>query len=192
MSASPVDRLVSDSLAGMMLSESEAFREGTLAPAHAAEAAGQVRARPDASSFHLLLALRRAAPDAYLELPAEARAGVLVDALRTQAYLNDWGNLGPGGGYDGPAAAALLEAGEAARPGLLELLDDTRPAPLMGSEEASISKLYRYRRCDFAFRYLCLLDGAPAPFDPDPTARDAAIAALRARSRTPRPRPGAA
>ena len=179
MSSSLVDQLVSDSLAGIMLSGSRAYADARFDAAGAGEAAGQIRARPDASSFLLLLTLHREAPGTYRELTPDVRAGVLVDSLRTQPFLNDWGNLGPGGGYDGPAAVALVEVGDPARGPLAELLDDDSPAPLMGSEEATVSTLYKYRRCDFAFRYLCQLAGRDAPFDPDPPDRDRAIDALR-------------
>ena len=35
------------------------------------------------------------------DVPAAARASVLVDTLRGATYLNDFGHLGPGGGADG-------------------------------------------------------------------------------------------
>jgi hypothetical protein len=175
MTDSPVDQLVADALDGKQLAESEAYREATFDAAQAAEAAGQVKARPDASSFHLLLALRREAPAAYAALPADVRASVLLDALRTQRYMNDWGMLGSDG-YDEEAARALLETGDAARAGLESLLDDDRPARLSGSEEATLSKLYDYRRRDFAFRYLHELDDRPTPFTRDQAERARQIA----------------
>lgn len=111
-------------------------------------------ARPDATSYHLLLSLRRNAPNAYEQIPPATRAAVLTDALRTLPNLNDFGHLGPGGGYDGPAAKPLIEIGEPAIEPLTALLSDERPAPLMGSEEATLSHDHGYRRSDFAFRYL--------------------------------------
>jgi hypothetical protein len=175
---SAIDRLIQASLDGRLLGESPDWTSASFDDAQAEEAAGQITARPDASSYHLLMTLRRAAPTAYAAIPAETRAGVLVDALRSGGYLNDWGNLGPGGGYDGPAAQALLETGDAAREPLSELLGDDRPAPLMGSESAAVSARYGYRRSDFAYRYLRLLRGEEPDFDPDPGARDAARARL--------------
>lgn len=174
-----VDRLFADSSERRRLYESAAFQE-PLTEADVAEAAGQVAARPDASSYHTLLALRRDAPGAYAELPAAARAAVLVDALRTQPELNDFGWLDERSHFDGPAAQALLELGDAAREPLAALLADDAPAELGGSEAATLSREYRYRRRDWAYHYLSRLLGRAPAFPRDPAARDREIAALRA------------
>jgi HEAT repeat protein len=102
----------------------------------------------------------------------------LCDALARQVYLNDWGYLDPGGSHDGEAAVALVELGESALEPLLSVLKDERPAPLFGSEPATLSKTYKYRRKDFAYRYISLIRGTEPSFDPDPAVRDAAIMAL--------------
>jgi len=126
------------------------------------------------------LALRREAPESYRELPGEQRAQVLVAALRELPHLNDFGWMEPDGhGHDRTAAQALLELGDAARAPLVELLDDDRPAPLAGSEAATVSSTYGYRRSDYAHRYLSKLLRRNAPFAAEPAQRDAAIAALR-------------
>jgi hypothetical protein len=92
-------------------------------------------------------------------------------------FYNDWGYLEPGGSHDGEAARALLELGPAAANCLRPLLADRSTAPLFGSEEATLSSLYGYRRCDFAYRYLVKLRGGDPAFDRDPAQRDRAIAA---------------
>ncbi len=176
---SVVDRLVADSSERRRLYESAAFQE-PLTPADVAEATGQVTARPDASSYHTLLALRRDAPEAYAQLPAATRAAVLVDALRTQRSLNDFGWLDEHSHFDGPAAQALLELGDAARAPLTPLLDDDAPAELGGSEAATISRQLRLRRRDWAYHYLTRILGREPVFPRDPAARDREIAALRA------------
>jgi hypothetical protein len=173
-----IDELLQDGRARVLLGLSQAYASAHFDPAAARAAAEQVRAHPDAGAFPLLMALRREAPDAYAQLEPELRAGVLADALRELPELNDFGWMEPGGGYDGPAAQALLELGEPARDALLPLLADRRPAPLAGSEAATLSHLYGYRRADFAFRYLCELDGREPRFAADPSARDAAIEEL--------------
>jgi hypothetical protein len=173
-----VERLLEDSREGLLLGQSEAFEDADFDPASAGLAAREVAARGDASAFHLLMALRESAPMVYEALPAPVRAAVLADALRTQPELNDWGYLEPGGGYDGPAAAALLETGDAAVAPLRALLDDDAPAEMTGSEIAEMAYRLRYRRKDFAYRYLSLLLGREPAFDADPAARDQAIAAL--------------
>jgi hypothetical protein len=174
-----VDRLVDDSSERRRLYESAAFQE-RLTPADVAEAAGQVTARPDASSYHTLLALRRDAPETYAEIPAATRAAVLADALRTQPELNDFGWLDEHAHFDGPAAQALLALGDAARGPLAALLDDDAPAELGGSESAMLSRDYGYRRRDWAYHYLARILGREPAFPRDPAARDREIAALQA------------
>jgi hypothetical protein len=173
-----VDRLFTDSADGRRLFESAAFQE-PLSAADVAEAAGQLTARPDAASFHTLMALRRDAPAAYAEIGADTRAAVLVDALRTQPELNDWGWLDDGSYYDGPAAQALLELGDAAAEPLTGLLADDAPAELGGSEAATLSSQFGYRRKDWAYHYLSRIRGHEPAFPRDRTARDAAIESLR-------------
>jgi hypothetical protein len=60
---------------------------------------------------------------------------------------------------------------------LRPLLADRSTAPLFGSEDATLSAMYKYRRCDFAYRYLVKLRGGEPAFDRDPAVRDRAIAA---------------
>ena len=172
MTESTIDRLIQHSLDGHLLGQAPEWVDGSLDDAQAREAAGQIQARPDASSFHLLMTLRRAAPAAYAGLPADARAAVLVDTLRRATYLNDFGHLGPGGGADGPAGEALIETGEAAREPLLALLEDRHEAPLRGSEAAAMSSRYGYRRSDFAYRFLRRLDGEDPDLAEDRAERD--------------------
>ena len=89
------------------------------------------------------------------------RAEILCAALRTQQYLNDFGYLHPTEhSSDGESARALLETGDAARPCLARLLDDRDPAPLFGSEAATIADMYRFRRRDFAYHYLSRILGS--------------------------------
>jgi hypothetical protein len=47
---------------------------------------------------------------------------------------------------------------------------DHSPAPLHESEEATMAKMFGYRRCDFAYRFLTLLTGQDLPFAPAPPA----------------------
>jgi hypothetical protein len=175
-----IDALVAEGEAATPLGLSDAYQSATFDGETAGAAAQRVRAHPDATSLQLLLALRREAPDAYGELPAALRAQVLVAALRDLPFLNDFGWMEPDGhGHDTTAAQALLALGDAARDPLIPLLDDERPAPLSGSETATMSSAYGYRRADFAARYLNKLLHRDSPFAADPAARDDAIAALR-------------
>jgi hypothetical protein len=175
-----IDALVAEGEAATPLGLSDAYQSASFDSETAHAAAGRILSHPDASSLQLLLALRREAPDTYGELPAALRAEVLVAALRDLPFLNDFGWMEPGGhGHDTTAAQALLELGDAARAPLIPLLDDDRPAPLSGSETATMSSVYAYRRADFAARYLNKLLRRDAPFAAEPAERDPAIAALR-------------
>ena len=176
-----LDRLIADSRRHITAMESTSLRNLKSGAVDAGTYADYVKAHPDESSYHVLLALRRLAADDYERLPADVKAGILCSALSTQTHLNDWGYLGPAESYDGEAAQALLRVGGDAKRRLTSLLDDRRPAPLFGGEEATLSSLYHYRRCDFAYRYLSLIIGTVPRFDADTAQRDAAIASLRTR-----------
>jgi hypothetical protein len=180
MSDQLVDQLLQDSRDRLLLGQSEAYFDAAFDAASAKRAASVVSELGDARAYHVLMALRSAAPETYEALPADLRAAVLVDALRNGFQFNDWGYLEPGGGYDGPAAAALLETGESAVAPLRDLLDDDSKAQMTGSEIAEFARLYRYRIKDFAYRYLSLLLGRQPGFDKDPESRDQAIAELAA------------
>ncbi len=171
--------LVADSTRGITLAESQTLRQAQLDAATRTAALAYVAAHPDQRAYHLLFALRRLAPATYQQVPAGTRAAVLCAALTQQAYLNDWGYLDVSGSYDGEAALALLELGQAAQDPLIPLLADRREALLFGSEEATLSTMYQYRRNDFAYRYLTLIRGGEPTFADTPAHRDAAIHTLQ-------------
>lgn len=143
-------------------------------------AAEYIEAHPDYTAYHLLFALRRHDPVAYEHLTKTKRALVLADALAHLMFLNDWGYLDPSGSHDGEAAHALLELEEDALESLKPILNDERPAPLFGSETATLSSMYHYRRKDFAYRYVMFLRGSQPDFNPDPEIRDQEIERLQA------------
>lgn len=176
-----IDELIAASEDTRLLAESSAFRERHLSPDEFAEVTAAINEQPDHTRYHLLLALRRDAPESYRSLAASTRASVLADALARQTVLNDFGLLAPDGSHDGVAGAALVECGTAAIAPLCALLDDRRLAPSHGSEDATVSRIYGLRRCDYAYRYLALITGADAAFVRDVEERDRRIAALRHR-----------
>jgi hypothetical protein len=59
------------------------------------------------------------------------------------------------------------------------ILDDKRPALLEGSEEGTISDYCKYRRADWAYRFITLIMGRPYQFFEDPAARDQQIKAVK-------------
>ena len=165
----------------MDLYASETFRDQRLDDAQARAARDAVEAQPDATRFHVLMALLRDRPDEAEEIGADARARVLAGALAAVDWLNDFGWLSPEEAYDGPAAHALLATGRDALTHLRPLLDDDRPAPSRGSEAATMAKQLGYRRSDYAYRYASLLSGEEPVFVADPAQRDEQIAGLRAK-----------
>lgn len=179
MTKTMIDQLVAESNSGLALTRSALLPNIHLSNDDIDAVQKYIVAHADHSAYHLLFALRRSAPDAYEGLPSETKAHVLGDALAHQSYLNDWGYLDPGGSHEGEAAQALLALGEDALPTLTPLLDDDSPVWLFGSEAATLSSSYQYRRKDFAYRYIALILGLPASFDADPAQRDQAIERLK-------------
>jgi hypothetical protein len=179
---SQLERLLADAEADLLAAGSQAYRDARFDDENERErAAGWIAANPRANALLLMLALRREAPDAYGQIPADARARVLAAALRERSALNDFGWIGErGAGHDREAGEALLALGEPAIRELEPLLDDTSEAPLEGSEEATLAEELELRRADFAYRYLARILGRVPEFDNDPAVRDEQIARLRA------------
>jgi len=150
------------------------------APGEIAAMLEYITTHPDHTAYHSLFAVRRKSPDDYRQVPIIARAQVLCSALTQLTFLNDWGYLDPAGSHDGEAALALLELGKAAVERLVPVLNDSRPAPLFGSEPATLAATYHYRRKDFAYRYLSLILGRAPAFAADPQSRDREIEQLTA------------
>jgi hypothetical protein len=146
-----------------------------------------VSSRQDHSAYHVLFLLRRSFPEAYRNLPSAVKAQVLCDALTHLIFFNDWGYLAPDQSHDGEAALALLESGEAALPCLIPLLDESKAAPLFGSEPATLSSVHKYRIKDFVYRYLSQILGREPTFAADPKVRDADIARLKAELQSNQP-----
>ena len=176
-----LEQLIEDSKRHITAMESTTLNNHRLSAEEAQALAAYAAAHPDDTAYHALLALRRSAAPQYQQLAATVKASILCGALATQKHLNDWGYLDPAESHDGEAAQALLELGAAARPCLTTLLDARTPVTLFGGEEATMSSDYRYRRADFAHRYLTRILGETPAFDPDPARRDEAIDALKRR-----------
>jgi hypothetical protein len=179
MTAAIVERLLEEGRSQQPLPFT-AYEDAEFDPASARAAAERIASEPTADKLVLALALRRAAPETYTQLPTKTRAALLVDALRTLNELNDFGWMDESSGYDGPAAQALIELGADAAQALRPLLNDSREAPLEGSEEATIAYDLGYRRQDYAYRYAMRALGRDPLFKPEPQQRDPAIEELRA------------
>jgi hypothetical protein len=116
-----------------------------------------VNAHKDASGLLPLLLLRTLDNKTYLSVSAEVRAGILTSALKGSKYFNAWGIPNY---YLEDASNALIETGKAAVPALRAMLQDTRPAPVFGSQEYVLYRRLQYRVCDYALFFLRRIGGS--------------------------------
>lgn len=101
--------------------------------------------------FFKLMALKRLNGDLFMQINRRKGAAILTDALARSTTFNAWGIPQV---YWESSAKAIIEYGDTAVPYLVPLLDDRRPAPVWGSEEAMLYDQYQYRVCDYAFALL--------------------------------------
>lgn len=101
--------------------------------------------------YFKLMALKRLDAATYGRIPARQGAAILTDALAKSETFNAWGIPNH---YWESSAKAIIEYGAEAVPYLDRLLDDTRPAPVWGSEEAMIYEQFKFRVCDYALALL--------------------------------------
>jgi hypothetical protein len=126
--------------------------------------------------FLALEAFREADAQAYQALPTRLRADIYGQALGNGNFYNSWGIPG----YQlSDTANAFIALGEEAVAVSLPLLNDKREARLSGSEEATTSKMYGNRVCDYAWVLINEIMGRPYVYAQDPAERDQAIQALR-------------
>jgi hypothetical protein len=150
-------------------------------PFETGKAEAYVSSHPDWTAYHILRALHDHYPLSYDRIPVSTKAAVLCSALARTTAHNDWGYLEPDGSWENVSGRALLALGPPAVQYLRPLLDDCAPAELDGSKEATISHRYQYRVADFAYNYICLIEGWPRTFDPEPKERDKEIENLKVR-----------
>ena len=178
---SRVTKLVTLSSTKQSICESNVLDKNPLEPTDLKEALNYLKSHPDHTSYHLLIAIGRYYPDTYKTIASRQKGEILSSALLEVTFLNDWGYLDPAEPFDDESAKALLETGQACIDRLIPMLEDGRAAPLFGSEEATVSRLYMFRRKDFTFRYISLIIGQAPGFAADPAIRDKDIAALKGR-----------
>jgi len=176
--------LIDESTKKKAVCESSLLINNPLAPNDIPEALKYLASHSDYSSYHLLLAIRQYYPESYKAIANRDKAAILCSALRNSTYLNDWGYLDNIESFDGESAKALLDSGEVALSFLVPLLEDNDSAPLFGSEEATLSREYKYRRKDFAYRYISLLLGQSPTFSPDLKERNKSIESLKSKLKT--------
>jgi hypothetical protein len=160
------------------------LKKSPLADRDVPEALAYIRKHDDYSSFYVLLAVRKYYAASYRHVPNEVKSGILCSALKNMPLLNDFGELGRGAADvwadDADGALALRETGKEALKWLQPMLDDDRPAPLGGSDEAKASLDDKYRRKDYAYRFASLILGKTPAFQADPKKRDKDIEILKA------------
>jgi hypothetical protein len=135
-----------------------------------------VTEQPDYRSFFVLWAIRRQDRNVYNAIPPSIRASILCSALQ---HVDTGNNFGDPCSFDAPAAVDLLATGEAALPYLERILDDHEPLQVTGSEDAAISEAWEYRRCDYAYRYVCLILGLKPKWHNEPEQRDKEIELIK-------------
>jgi hypothetical protein len=124
-----------------------------------------------------LEALRGADPAGYAALSAADRAEVYAAALQHNTFFNSWGQPGSKLSETAHAFAAL---GDAAVAALVPLLDDKRPAPSSGSQDATLSQMNGNRVCDYAWVLISEARHTEYAYLTAPADRDQDIAELRA------------
>src|SRR5262249_13392171 len=92
----------------------------------------------------------------YNLIPDRERGRIYDRGLRHSIFYNAWGL--PGYQFTN-TAYALISLGEEAFAALKPLLDDQRPAPLSGSQDATTSAMYGNRICDYAWVLICEIRG---------------------------------
>ncbi|HKS21848.1 MAG TPA: hypothetical protein VJZ76_03535 [Thermoanaerobaculia bacterium] len=167
--------LVADSAKGREPFNSSAFAE-TVSRGEAAVPALAQSITPDRKSLLALLALRRSRGAAQ-RVPQAVRVTILIDALRSSRYFNTWG-MPHLEWFE--AAQAIIAEGQAAEKPLVELLSDTREAPMWGSEYSNEYARYKYRVRDYAWALLAAIRQQKVTVPMNPAERDALIERMRA------------
>ena len=138
--------------------------------------------RPESVRFAAALMLRSKSAEQFKKTEPGAMAQVFAAALKQDlaGYAFPWGWLWDGGDEAGYLGKNFLALGSAAIPALEALLDDPTPRDIyLGSDEASIMAMRKYRVKDFAAFYLARITKLELPWEPNLAKRDLAIAKLR-------------
>jgi hypothetical protein len=138
--------------------------------------------RPEPVRFAAALVLRSMSAEQFQKTEPAAIAQAFAAGLQQDlaGYAFPWGWLWDGDDELGLLGKNFLALGAAAIPALEALLGDpTLRNTYLGSDEASLMAIRRYRVKDFAAFYLSRITGIELPWEPNLAQRDAAIARLR-------------
>lgn len=135
------------------------------------------------SSYYTLMLVLEFDRSRSLPLSDGARARILCDALGCLSDVSDFGYVSLSGARDALAGKAILETGNDALPYLLPLLDDLAKVYVTNTIENAVISRHGMRKCDYAYRYACLILGQQCRFSLLPEERDLAIERIRAEVR---------
>ena len=103
-----------------------------------------------------MLALNKIDVNSYNRVDPRLRTAILLDALKNSKLYNAFGLPHVRIEF---AGESIIKEGKNIRKGLMELLSDTKPAPVWGSEDYTEYLNYQYRVCDYALFFLKKIDG---------------------------------
>jgi hypothetical protein len=170
-----VARLIAASEEKTAIRIGSVFDENRLLSKDVSTVISYIEANNSYKSYHLLMALKRDVPDAYKKLAKKTKAAILTSALKNMRTVDDWSFLHPKESVDNISAEALLELGKESLEYLIPILDDDAE----GLHINRFSRQFKYRRKDFAYRYVSLILERSPTFAADPKQRDKDIEALK-------------
>lgn len=124
------------------------------------------------SSLLSVLAIKKVDSAVYYKLEPSLRLRVLLDALKTARFYNEFGL--PHVKWE-EAAQAIISEGRNITDSLEMLLQNINPAPVWGSEDYAEYKLYQYRVCDYAWALLMTIQKQSFTIPQDQKERDKMI-----------------
>jgi hypothetical protein len=170
-------RVEVDSLKGREPFNSMAYAELVSRGSQIAVELRALLTKADHTSLLGLLALRRMDDATYQAVPSAFRIAVFADSLRVAKTFNAWGL--PGALRSNASDAFIAEGRSGDREAvqaLTPLMRDKRPAPSWGSEDAMLTKTYRFRVCDYAWAIVMAMRQEKITIARDPEQRDILIA----------------
>jgi len=139
--------------------------EDELSPDELCDYVKYMCSHPDSRSLLVLLTVRRRSPEIYATIPEKVKASILCSALTHMNFGDLFGDIcGNGPDSDNEAGEALRSTGRSALEFLVPMLNDHLLIGLTGSERWFDNQYPR--RCDYAYRFICLiLDRKPVCHD---------------------------
>ena len=176
MKSQLVRDLIADALVPRGRADSQVFQQAlSHGPAVVPDLVVAITA-PTYDYYLILEAVRTLDRAAYEAIPVDVRIGIYVDALRHARWLNDWGLPGFA---EGEARRALVQLGPPVVAALMSLLDDQRPALVLGSQETTLGREYGNRICDYALVLIGAIRQQELTYPRDVAERDGMITEIR-------------